>query len=126
MQSICIAWMTEPDRIAETDIISQPTNSWERAEGKLPVNEGIMVMIRGGKVFMTFSVSYCWTTSYSLGLLTLKDGRDLLERGSWTKTGSAFKSASGNFGPGHNGYVLAPLIRKTFDELTLEVFQESR
>lgn len=103
MQSICIARMTAPDRLAETHVISQPTNSWEKMQGKLPVNEGPAVMTKGGKTFMTFSASYCWTTDYSLGLLTLRDGQDPLNKGSWIKTGPVFRSANGNYGPGHNG-----------------------
>jgi GH43 family beta-xylosidase len=103
LQSLCIARMTAPDRLAETHVISQPTNSWEKMQGKLPVNEGPAVMTKEGKVFMTFSASYCWTTDYSLGLLTLKDGQDPLNKGSWIKTGPVFRSANNNFGPGHNG-----------------------
>ncbi|RDI76908.1 hypothetical protein Vi05172_g13137 [Venturia inaequalis] len=108
LQSLCIARMTAPDKLAETHLISQPTNGWEKMQGKLPVNEGPAVLKRGNKVFITFSASFCWTTDYSLGLLTLKNGQDPLQMASWAKTGPVFKSANKNFGPGHNGFFDTP------------------
>jgi GH43 family beta-xylosidase len=103
LQSLCIAAMTAPNKLAATRVISQPTNAWEKAEGKLPVNEGPAVMEYNGRYFMAYSASYCWTVSYSLGLLTLKPGGDPLDRSAWMKSGPVFKTANGNYGPGHNG-----------------------
>lgn len=95
--------MTAPDKLAETHLLSQPTNDWEKRQGQLPVNEGPAVMQRNRKVFMTFSTSFCWTSYYSLCLLNLKDGQDPLKKTSWVKTGPVFKTANSNYGPGHNG-----------------------
>ncbi len=61
-------------------------------------------MYHGGKTFLSFSASFCWTSSYQLGLLTYKSGDPTL-MSSWTKTGPLFSSANGSYGPGHNGYV---------------------
>ncbi|TID25653.1 glycoside hydrolase family 43 protein [Venturia nashicola] len=108
LQSLCIAQMTAPDKLGETHVISQPTNDWEKMQGQLPVNEGPAVMQKGGKVFMTYSASYCWTSDYSLGLLTLKIGQDPLKKANWVKTGPVFKSANRNYGPGHNGFFTSP------------------
>ncbi|KAF2396631.1 Arabinanase/levansucrase/invertase [Trichodelitschia bisporula] len=110
LQSICIAPLLSPSRIGAVKLISQPTRAWEKAEGKLAVNEGPAVFTPpgGGRVFVTFSASYCWTPSYSLGLLTLRDGGDPLDAKAWTKSGPVFKSANGNWGPGHNGFFPSP------------------
>lgn len=103
LQSLCIARMTAPDRLAEAHLISQPTNAWEKMQGQLPGNEGPAVMQRNGKVFMTFRARFCWTSGYFPGLLTLKNGQDPLDMASWAKTGPVFTTANNNYGPGHNG-----------------------
>lgn len=64
-------------------------------------------MYHGGKTYLTFSASYCWTPSYALGLLTYVSG-DPTEARSWRKTGPVFSSANGQYGTGHNSFFLSP------------------
>jgi GH43 family beta-xylosidase len=103
LQSLCIAPMNSPTSVGAAKTLSQPTLSWEKI-GEFPVNEGPAALYHGGKTFLTYSASYCWTSSYQLGLLTYKSG-DPTNSASWTKSGPVFSSANGNYGTGHNGYV---------------------
>lgn len=60
-------------------------------------------MYWGGKTYIAYAASDCWTTSYQIGLLTYKGSGDPLLAASWTKTGPVFSSANGNLGTAHNG-----------------------
>ncbi len=109
-QSLCIAPMSSPTSLypngdmAAHKVLSEPLLPWERVRN--PVNEGAAAMYRGGKVFVAYSASDCWSDSYQLGLLTYRgEGRDPLLKESWVKTGPVFSSAGGNWGTGHNGFV---------------------
>lgn len=101
-QSLYIALMTSPSTTGPSKLLSSPEAFWEtQGPNDIDVNEGPNALYRGGKTYIVFSGSYCWTPSYSLGYLTYRGG-DPLEASSWTKTGPVFTSANGNFGPGHN------------------------
>lgn len=88
-------------------VISQPEYSWEIKGHK--VNEAPAVLIRNGKVFVTFSAS-ATDANYCLGLLWAKADADLLDTASWHKlpepvffTNETLK----RFGPGHNSFIVA-------------------
>ncbi|KAI5843455.1 glycosyl hydrolase [Morchella snyderi] len=106
LQSLYIAEMSNAYTIGTPYLLSEPTNSWETVGGA--VNEGPAALYHGGKTYLTFSASYCWTTSYQLGLLTWDGSSDPLLSSSWTKSGPVFSSANGNLGPGHNGFFTSP------------------
>ncbi|GME34599.1 Glycoside hydrolase family 43 [Neofusicoccum parvum] len=106
LQSLCIAPLTSPGKVGTSKVLSQPTASWETVGA--PVQEGPAAMYHGGKTYLTYSASYCWTTSYQLGLLTWDGSGDPTASGSWKKTGPVFKSANGNYGTGHNGFFQSP------------------
>jgi GH43 family beta-xylosidase len=92
---------TKPTRIAT------PTKSWEIIGFK--VNEGPAVLIRNGKVFITYSAS-ATDANYCMGLLTASAGADLLKRESWTKSPDPIfvtNDATSRFGPGHNSFTVA-------------------
>ncbi|GME26069.1 Glycoside hydrolase family 43 [Neofusicoccum parvum] len=105
IQSLCIAPMTSATQLGTSVLISEPLEGWETVGA--PVNEGPYVMEHSGTYFMTYSASYCWTTSYQLGLLTLT-GADPLDRAAWTKSGPLFSSANGNYGTAHNAFFASP------------------
>jgi GH43 family beta-xylosidase len=100
--------MTSPTTVDEKQVvISQPDYDWEQHTYK--VNEGPAVLIRNGKVFLSFSASATDAT-YCIGLLWAKEGADLLDPASWTKldkpvffTNEKFK----RYGPGHNSFTVA-------------------
>lgn len=104
--NIYIAKMTSPTTIDKSRValLSKPEYAWERH--KYDVNEGPAVLVRNGRVFMTFSASAI-DANYCLGLLTASADADLLDPKSWTKsTEPVFKSsgAASQYGPGHNSF----------------------
>jgi GH43 family beta-xylosidase len=103
-----IAKMTSPTTLGEKQVvISQPEFAWEIRGHK--VNEAPAVLIRKGKVFVTFSAS-ATDANYGIGLLWAREDADLLDSVSWHKlpepvfyTNEALK----RFGPGHNSFTVA-------------------
>ncbi len=103
-----IAKMTTPVTLGEKQVvISQPEYAWEMAGHK--VNEAPAVIIRNGRVFVTFSAS-ATDANYCIGLLWADENADLLDTASWHKlpkpvffTNDALK----RFGPGHNSFIVA-------------------
>jgi GH43 family beta-xylosidase len=103
-----IARMTSPTTLEDQQVvISQPEYAWEIHGHK--VNEAPAVLIRNGKVFLTFSAS-ATDANYCLGLLWAEESSDLLDSASWHKlpepvffTNAALK----RFGPGHNSFIVA-------------------
>jgi GH43 family beta-xylosidase len=88
-------------------VISQPEYTWEIQGHR--VNEGPAVLIRNGKVFVTFSAS-ATDANYCIGLLWADENSDLLNPDSWHKlpepvffTNELLK----RFGPGHNSFTVA-------------------
>ncbi|KAJ4353763.1 uncharacterized protein N0V89_005493 [Didymosphaeria variabile] len=105
-QSLCISKLNSPGSIGSPKLLSQPTLSWETVGN--PVNEGPAAMYHDGKTYLTYSASDCWTTSYSLGLLTWNGSGDPSLAASWSKSGPLLTSANGNYGTGHNGFFQSP------------------
>ena len=89
-------------------VLSKPDYGW--ANNHTFVDEGPFALIRGDRLFITFS-SAAVDTSYVVGLLQIEKGRDLLNRQNWKKTGYPLltsRSMPGEFGTGHNAYVIDP------------------
>ncbi|WP_327003865.1 family 43 glycosylhydrolase [Dactylosporangium sp. NBC_01737] len=106
--SLYIAEMASPFALATKPTrIATPTRSWE-IQG-FRVNEGPAVIVRNGRVFVTFSAS-ATDSRYCMGLLTAGADADLLDRASWTKTPDpVFVSdeQTKQWGPGHNCFTVA-------------------
>jgi len=107
--SLYIARMSSPSDIADEPVrISTPTLAWER-QG-FAVNEGAAVLVRNGRVFMTYSAS-ATDARYAMGLLTADEDADLLDPASWSKSPEpVFRShaPTSRFGPGHNSFTTTP------------------
>jgi GH43 family beta-xylosidase len=87
--------------------LSVPTLAWETRGFR--VNEGPAVIVRNGRVFMTYSAS-ATDANYCLGLLTAPASADLLNPASWTKSPNpVFASFAGTsqYGPGHNSFTVS-------------------
>ncbi|MEM9280544.1 MAG: family 43 glycosylhydrolase [Verrucomicrobiota bacterium] len=87
--------------------LTRPELAWERQVYN--VNEGPAVLIRHGKVFLTYSAS-ATDHNYSIGLLWANETSDLLDEKSWTKlTDPVFKSSekTSQYGPGHNSFTVS-------------------
>jgi len=106
--SLYLAKMTSPTTIDDKQIvITQPEFDWEMHTFK--VNEGPAVLIRNGKIFVSFSASATDST-YCIGLLWADVNSDLLDPASWHKldkpvfyTNESLK----RFGPGHNSFTVS-------------------
>ncbi len=100
-----IAEMTSPTTLAEKQVvISQPTYDWEIQGHR--VNEGPAVLVRNGKVFVTFSAS-ATDANYNIGLLWANEDADLLDSASWHKLPEPVfysNEKHDRFGPGHNSF----------------------
>jgi hypothetical protein len=106
--SLYIAEMASPWALAgKPTRIATPTRSWE-IQG-FRVNEGPAVIVRNGRVFVTFSAS-ATDARYCMGLLTANAGDDLLDRASWVKTPDPVfvtNEQTQRYGPGHNSFTVA-------------------
>jgi GH43 family beta-xylosidase len=106
--NLYIAEMASPLAIKGTPTrIAVPTLDWETQGFR--VNEGAAVIIRNGRVFLTFSAS-ATDTRYCMGLLTADERSDLLDARSWTKSPWPIFTTNANtaqYGPGHNSFTVA-------------------
>ena len=87
--------------------LSVPTLAWETRGYK--VNEGPAVIVRNGRVFLTYSAS-ATDANYCLGLLTASASADLLNPASWTKSPNPVftsNAATSQYGPGHNSFTVS-------------------
>ena len=104
-----IAELANPWTIKGTPVrISRPDLAWEKRGYQ--VNEGASVLIRNGRVFLTYSAS-ATDANYCVGLLTADADADLLDPASWHKSQAPVFStyeASMVFGPGHNCFTTTP------------------
>jgi GH43 family beta-xylosidase len=106
--SLYIAEMASPFELATAPVrIATPTRSWEVQGFK--VNEGPAVLVRNGRVFITFSAS-ATDSRYCMGLLTADARANLLDWRSWSKTADPVfttNEQTRQYGPGHNSFTVA-------------------
>lgn len=119
-QNLYIARMKNPWSVTGPRVlISTPDYTWEQfgdindngVKRHVNVNEGPEVLQHGGRVFVTYSASGCWTDHYALGMLTLARGGNPMNRGAWTKSSEPMfqgDAVVGVFSPGHNGFFTSP------------------
>jgi GH43 family beta-xylosidase len=107
--NLYIARMDTPCSITgPVTCLSRPDYEWER-RGHW-VNEGPAVLVKNGRVWMSYSAS-ATDANYCLGLLSASEDADLLRAESWTKSPEpVFRSdsAASQFGPGHNSFTTSP------------------
>jgi len=107
--NIYIARMGTPLSITgPITLLARPDHDWERRGAA--VCEGPSVLIRNGRVWMTYSAS-ATDANYCLGLLAADENADLLDSASWTKWPEPVLASSlqnGQFGPGHNSFTTTP------------------
>ncbi len=106
--NLYIARMASATRLATPPaILSIPLFAWETRG--FAVNEGPSVLIRRGRVFLSYSAS-ATDENYCMGLLHAGEDADLLDPASWTKAPEpVFRSDAGQriYGPGHNSFTVA-------------------
>jgi len=100
-----IAEMESPIKLKlPQTMLTFPEFDWECRGFK--VNEGPSVLIRNGKIFLTYSASATDST-YCMGMLYADENADLTDAASWKKSESpVFKTdcEKGIYGPGHNSF----------------------
>jgi GH43 family beta-xylosidase len=105
--NLYIASLASPTELAAAPVrIAVPTLPWEIRGFK--VNEGPAVLIRNGRVFMTFSAS-ATDARYAVGLLTADADANLLDAGSWVKSPDPVfvtSEVTSVYGPGHNQFTV--------------------
>jgi GH43 family beta-xylosidase len=106
--NLYIAKMASPTTLATKPArLSVPEFDWE-IRG-FWVNEGPSVLIRHGRVFLSYSAS-ATDENYAMGLLHASENADLLDPRSWTKSPRpVLCSDFGHkvYGPGHNSFTFA-------------------
>lgn len=107
--NLYIAKMDSPTSITGQQVmLSRPEFPWEQI--RYWVNEGPAVLIRNGRVFLTYSAAGTGA-EYCMGLLTADENADLLDPSSWRKSDQpVFTTHEANrvFGPGHNSFSTTP------------------
>jgi GH43 family beta-xylosidase len=102
--SMSNAWTISSNRV----LLTEPTLSWERVGSA--VNEGPEFIKRDGKVFLAYSADFC-DANYKMGLLSIPETGNLLNRAAWTKANQPIFSSNpqGNvYGPGHHSFTKSP------------------
>lgn len=110
-------WTTEGPRVR----ISMPTYNWEKIgdiakpgpddKAHIDVNEGPEALLHGGRVFVVFSASGCWTDDYALGMVYADATSNLMDPSSWHKVPKPVFKAIGLksvFAAGHNSFFRSP------------------
>jgi GH43 family beta-xylosidase len=107
--NIYIAKMDTPWSIAgKTAMLTKPEYPWERV--RFDVNEAPAVLVRNGRVFLTYSAS-ATDANYVLGMLTANENANLLDPAAWRKSPEPVlrsSAANGQYGPGHNSFTTTP------------------
>lgn len=103
--SVYIAKMKNPlERESAPMLLTTPEYEWERRG--IWVNEGPAVLIRNGKIFVTYSASNTGA-NYCMGMMWCDEDADLLDKSVWHKAAEpVFKTCEENsqYGPGHNSF----------------------
>lgn len=106
--NLLIARMASPTQLATPPVrLSIPEFDWEIRGFR--VNEGPSVVIRHGRVFISYSAS-ATDENYCMGLLHAREDADLLDPRSWTKASRpVFQTDAEHqiYGPGHNSFTVA-------------------
>ena len=103
--NLYVAPLADPWTLAGPAVLlSRPEHAWETAG--FWVNEGPAVLVRNGRVWLTYSGA-ATGPEYAMGLLTADADADLLDPASWTKSPEPVmvsSPATGQYGPGHNSF----------------------
>lgn len=109
---LAIVEMTNPwTLVGQETVIARPDRAWERQGGRQILEGPQFLAGLGGRLFLSYSGSACWSDDYAIGLLSAETGSDPLDAAAWTKTpGPVIAKAprNGVYAPGHNGFFTSP------------------
>ena len=107
ISNLYIAEMASPYKLKTAQVlITSPTYDWERVG--FWVNEGPFALKKNGRIFLTYSASETGA-DYCVGMLTAREGEDLLDPNSWTKSRYPVLCTDESrkiYGPGHNCFTV--------------------
>jgi GH43 family beta-xylosidase len=106
-------WTISSSRVLLCD---NATYVWERvseSHGQRGLNEGPEVVMHGDKVFIIYSCSGSWETTYKLNMLYMDSESDPMNPDSWTKSDTpVFSGTEMVLGVGHASFVKSPNNRE--------------
>ena len=107
--NIYLARMDGPLAIRQPAVLlTRPEHAWEKIGHE--VNEAPAVLVKHGRVLLTYSAS-ATDANYALGLLWASEDADLLDATAWTKSPQPVLRSSDRtkqYGPGHNSFTTSP------------------
>ncbi len=105
--AILLAKLISPTEVGEPQaVLTEPLLEWERIGFK--VNEGPAVLVKNGKIFLTYSAS-ATDHNYAMGLLWADANRDIMDAANWHKSPQPVFTTQPRlqrFGPGHNSFTV--------------------
>lgn len=105
---LVIAPMLSPWQLSDRQVdIAAPTYAWEMQGGRKILEAPEFLAGPGGKVFLSYSASACWSDGYALGLLSADAASDLADPRAWSKSLQPVLASSVKYSvyaPGHNGF----------------------
>ncbi|MBO5278728.1 MAG: family 43 glycosylhydrolase [Lachnospiraceae bacterium] len=108
ISNLYIAELESPTKLKTVQVLlTTPDYDWERIG--FWVNEGPAVLKHDGRIFLTYSAS-ATGACYAMGMLSAREGADLLDPAEWRKERCPVLSTDeekGIYGPGHNSFVKA-------------------
>ena len=114
VQFLYIAEMSSATSIGtnRVKLCSNDCHVWERVGNKTSergLHEGPSTLHRNGRVFLIYSCSGSWQTTYKLGMLSMADDANPLDPKSWTKHPlPVFEPNDHVFGIGHCSFTQTP------------------
>lgn len=109
-QWLYIATMSNPWTITSNRVrlCANDDFVWERVDETIStrgLNEAPQVLVRNGRVFVVYSASASWKTTYKLGMLELATNGDPMNPRAWSKHATpVMESTDTTWGVGHCGF----------------------
>jgi GH43 family beta-xylosidase len=108
--------MANPWTIAGSRVrLASPKLAWEKLGYDSHMHAGTLegpeILKHGDKIFLIYSGGGCWTDAYALGMLTAREGSNLLDPKSWKRSREPVFSGRPEaqaYGTGHNGFFQSP------------------
>jgi GH43 family beta-xylosidase len=120
VQFLYAAAMSDPATVtgARVKLCANDTYPWERvgeSAGERGLHEGPAILKRNGRIFLVYSCSGSWQTTYKLGMLVADERSSPLDPKSWTKVSHpVFAPTPEVYGVGHCSFTTGPDGRQDY------------
>jgi GH43 family beta-xylosidase len=112
---IMLARMISPTEIENEVNLGLPIYDWEQTPPRAILEGPQFLVGPTDKIFIIYSAGACWDDNYGLGMFWADKEDELLDPGSWSRSGSqVFEQYPPNsvFGPGHNCFTKSPNLEE--------------